>query len=225
MAPKILIITPTRARPENLERLRASLLAQSEDFNSFDLVACIDTNDPKLVDYLVDAQTPGRYYVTGEPKRLGPWLNEVVKIVHPDDYDIIGFLGDDVEARTHGWDKRVREAMQPDGMVYCNDGWQGQGLPTGIFMDTTMIVKAGYMVYPELTHLYIDNHWKAWGEALGTLTYLDDVLLEHMHPFAGKAKTDAVYDAANSPDMYSKDGQTFEKFVKTELSELVKRIG
>jgi hypothetical protein len=81
------------------------------------------------------------------------------------------------------------------------------------------------MVYPELVHLYIDNHWKAWGEALGTLTYLNDVLLEHMHPFAGKAETDAVYDAANAPEMYDADSLAYTKFVQDELPELVKRLG
>ena len=71
-----------------------------------------------------------------------------------------------------------------------------------------MIEHVGYMVYPTLTHLYIDNHWKAWGEAPDTLKYLDDVYLEHMHPFAGKAESDETYEKANSPELYSKDRES-----------------
>jgi hypothetical protein len=186
---------------------------------------CIDNNDPKLVEYLIDGQGPSYHYITRPPMRLGPWLNYMADLAHPEDYDIIGFLGDDVVARTYGWDKKVREAMQPNGIVYCNDGWQGEGLPTGVFMDTAMVKKAGYMVYPPLVHLYIDNHWKAWGEALGTLTYLDDVLLEHMHPFAGKGPNDAVYEKANSPEMYTEDKRSFDHFVKWGLPQLVERLG
>lgn len=219
--PKILVVTPTRGRPENVKRLRASLDRKAQSQASFDHLVCIDEDDPRLDDYMKEASDPTNHYVVGTPKRLGPWLNEVAKTVEPFAYDIIAFIGDDVVARTWGWDFTVREAMKPNGIVYCNDGWQGEGLPTAVFMDTEMVKKAGYMVYPELIHLYIDNHWKVWGEALGTLTYLPGIYLEHMHPFAGKAETDAVYEAANHPDMYSSDGQAFHRFVEEELERLV----
>lgn len=217
---KILVLCPTRARPENAKRLKHNFAANTK--GDTDLVFCIDDNDPKLVDYLVMAQEPGFYYKTDTPKRLGPWLNYWVDKIS--EYDIVGFVGDDVLARTWNFDDRIREAMVPNGIVYGNDGWQGQNLPTSVFMDARMVEKAGYMVYPKLTHLYIDNHWKAWGEALGTLKYLEDVHLEHMHPFAGKAENDKVYEDANTPLMYSKDGQAFEQFVKRELPKLVKRL-
>lgn len=223
--PKILVVTPTRARPENVRRLRQSLIERSENSNSFDHIMCIDRDDPKLADYLVDGQTPGYYYLVRESRRLGPWLNYMAEITHRDDYDIIAFIGDDVVARTYGWDKAVREAMQTSKIVYTDDGWQGEGLPTAVFMSTEMVKKAGYMVYPELTHLYIDNHWKAWGEAINSITYVPEVLLEHMHPFAGKAETDKVYEDANADHMYDKDRAAFEKFTREELPELVKRLG
>lgn len=221
---RILILCPTRARPENVKRLRESL-RETATGDTFDFVYLVDTDDPRLVDYLVDGQTKGNYFYTDKPKRLGPWLNHAVEIEFTKPYDIVAFLGDDVISRTRGWDKAIREAMVPNGIVYCNDGWQGERLPTGVFMDARMVEKAGYMVYPELVHLYIDNHWRAWGEALGTLTYLEDISMEHMHPFAGKGENDKVYTDANTPDLYLKDSEACANFVEKELPELVKRLG
>ena len=213
----MLVICPTKGRPKNA--LRLSQHFYDTRVGDTDLTFCIDNDDETAHEYMETVL----YYSKGPAKRLGPWLNEKAR-EQGHNYDIIGFLGDDVIPRTDGWDDLVRDAMQPNGIVYCNDGWQGEGLPTGVFMDAKMIDKAGYMVYPELVHLYIDNHWKAWGEALGTLTYLPNVHLEHMHPFAGKAETDDVYEAANAPDMYTKDGQAFMKFIEWELGPLTERV-
>lgn len=216
---KTLVLCPTRGRPENAKRLHESIGP------GVDLIFLIDSDDRRLVDYLMLGQTRGIYYHTGPGKRLGPWLNEAVDMGFTRPYEIVGFLGDDVIPRTFGWAKKIEEAMIPNGIVYGNDGWQGEGLPTGVFMDARMVENAGYMVYPELVHLYIDNHWKAWGEALGTLTYLPDVFLEHMHPFAGKAETDRVYEDANTDERYDKDREAYHKFVEQELPKLVKRLG
>src|SRR6478672_5703689 len=125
MESKILILCPTRGRPNNVIRLRESLYHHASGVDSFDFMFCVDKDDPKLADYLLDGQHAGHYYATGEPKRLGPWLNHFVVngAVHENDYDIIGFLGDDVVARTYGWNDMIREAMVPNGMVYGNDGW------------------------------------------------------------------------------------------------------
>ncbi len=218
---KTLIVTPTRGRPENVKRLYESMVRQAQNPNSFDHLVCVDDNDPKLDEYMA-LDHPDVY--VDPPKRLGPWLNHVVRSIDPFAYDIIGFLGDDVVARTFGWDEAVRNHMKPNGIVYCNDGWQGEGLPTGVFMDTAMVKKVGYMVYPELVHLYIDNHWKIWGEELGTLRYLEHIMLEHMHPFAGKAQTDEVYEEANHPDMYTKDGQAYMNFIEWEIGPLLERV-
>ena len=216
---KILVLCPTRSRPENAERLFKSIGPDA------DLVFLIDNDDPRLVDYLILGQNPEFYYYSESRKRLGPWLNKAVEYKFTEPYDIVGFLGDDVIPRTHDWAKKVSDAMVSNGIVYADDGLKGEELPTGVFMDARMVEKAGYMVYPELTHVYIDNHWKAWGEALGTLSYLPDVLLEHMHPYAGKAEHDAVYDEANSTAMYSADSQAYENFVHKELPGLVSRLG
>jgi hypothetical protein len=207
---KTMVVIPTRGRPQQCRKL-SHLLDEDEVSHVF----CVDDDDPFLGEYLT-SDIPMFF---GPSKRLGPWLNYAAE-AYKNSYDIIGFIGDDVIPRSKGWLQKVEDAMVPDGLVYCNDGWQGEGLPTSVFMDSHLIKRLGYMVYPELTHLYIDNHWKALGEHLGTLRYLPDVYLEHMHPFAGKASSDETYEKANSDEMYHKDGAAFTKFLLEELPNL-----
>lgn len=181
---------------------------------------CVDFDDPYHEAY-IDSLPSGTVSV-GSSNRLGPWLN-IASSVYAQTHDIIGFIGDDVIIKTNAWDEDVREVYCENLIAYPNDGWQGEGLPTSVFMDADLIKSLGYMVYPEFTHLYIDNHWKALGEALGTLTYLPEVSMEHMHPFAGKSVDDETYRAANHPDMYSKDGKIFDYYINTILPRDVRQ--
>ena len=57
------------------------------------------------------------------------------------------------------------------------------------------------MVPPGMIHLYFDNFWLDFGRAMGKITYLPDVIIEHMHPAVGKAVLDAGYQEVNAPEM------------------------
>lgn len=209
---KIAVIVPTRGRPANARRLWDSFV-ETTATGWVSVHFCVDEDDPYLESYIDNL--PGRVNV-GSPNRLGPWLNLMSKSLLADN-DIIGFVGDDVISRTYGWDEIVMNHFEENAIIYPNDGWQGAGLPTSVFMDANLIKKLGYMVHPYFKHLYIDNHWKALGEELGTLTYLDDVHMEHMHPFAGKAADDETYRTANSPEQYSEDGKAYQRWEMFEL--------
>jgi hypothetical protein len=65
------------------------------------------------------------------------------------------------------------------------------------------------MAPPNQKQLFVDNYWKALGEALGTLTYLPEVIIEHLHPIAGKAPSDASYELSNSPERWRHDEEAF----------------
>ena len=41
--------------------------------------------------------------------------------------DIIGFIGDDVRPRTENWAERIESEYESNAIIYCNDGWQGEG--------------------------------------------------------------------------------------------------
>ncbi|XAO35273.1 glycosyltransferase [Streptomyces phage Francob] len=214
---RILVIVPTRGRPDNIVRLDKALLDTQVDV---EVMYCVDDDDPALADYV----RTGIPLMIGPRKRLVGTLNDVAK-QFVDDYDIIGFLGDDVVPKTHRWDNVIRDNFKPNMVAYGNDGWQGEGLPTGVFLDARIVSVLGYMVVPTLIHLFADNYWKALGEALGTLTYLPGVDMEHMHPYAGKAEHDQTYEEANAGPVWEHDEKAFHWYVEHELAFDVEILG
>ena len=131
------------------------------------------------------------------------------------DYDIIGFMGDDHKPVTKRWDERIAQAMIPGGVVYGNDLIQGEALPTEVFLDAKIVQTLGCFVPEGFIHLFLDNTWKTWGERTGKLIYLDDVIIEHLHPLVGKADSDDGYTEVNSHAVWTADEERFNQYVNS----------
>jgi hypothetical protein len=213
------MIVPTRGRPQNA----AALVGAWDTVTGpeAELLFAVDDDDPTLPQYLA----LGTSMHVGERLRLGGTLNEVA-LKFADDYDAIGFCGDDHLARTSGWALRFLAELDRlgTGMVYGDDLIQGPNLPTAIAMTTDIIRALGYMVPGGLVHLSIDDAWLALGRAIGRITYLPDVVLEHMHPIAQKAEWDAGYAEANDPAQYAADGQRLADWKLFQMGADVERL-
>jgi hypothetical protein len=177
---------------------------------------CVDDDDPTLSEY---QQLPN--VVVGQRKRLAPTLNDAA-LAAVDQYGIIGFMGDDHLPRTHGWDVQVAEAIGSPGIAYGNDLLQGAALPTAVFVTSNIIKSIGYMCAPGLLHMYLDDTWKAWGDGADCLTYLPDVIIEHMHPGNNKAQHDFSY--RESEALMEPDKHIYIQYAQTALAEDVERI-
>lgn len=138
----------------------------------------------------------------------------------------VGFMGDDHCPRTVGWDAAYLEALRElgTGIVYGNDLLQGERIPTQVAMTSDIVRALGYMAPPTLTHLYVDNFWKDLGQRAGCLRYLPDVVVEHRHPFAGKADMDAGYVRVNSASMYERDQTAYGLYYAEQLPADVAKV-
>jgi hypothetical protein len=215
------MICPTRGRPENAVRLHEAFKATTGPEAA--IVFAVDQDDPKRSAY-VETGVP---MVIGPRLRIGGTLNRLTADWR-DRASIFafGFLGDDHLVQTEGWSLRFLAELDRmgTGMVYGNDLIQGENLPTAIAMTTDIITALGYMVPGGLVHLEIDTAWKLLGQAIGRLTYLPDVVIEHMHPIAGKAPDDAGYREANDPAQYEADGQRLADWKRLQMPADVERL-
>jgi len=218
---KMLVIVPTRGRPENAARLEKARLYTAADSQT-DFLYVVDDDDPKAMDYLRLGLM--RVEVVHR-ERLGPTLNSVA-VRYMDSYDALGFMGDDHLPRSYGWDTAVLNALDsPDPrIVYGDDLLQGANLPTAVFMQAGIVRALRSMVPSGMVHLYLDNYWKVLGERLGGLVYLPDVTIEHIHPAAGKAEMDDGYREANAPAVDSADRTRWLQFERDELDGAVERV-
>lgn len=207
------VLVPSRGRPSNIARLAESWFTTGA---TADLVVCVDSDDPELLGYQHVAADYGFALRVGEPSRIGPILNDVAPAIAPG-YDVVGFMGDDHLPRTEGWDATIEANSSLWTVVYGNDLLQGPNLATAAFLGTGIVQTLGKFVPHGFEHLYLDNFWMSIGRGLGTLTYLPDVVIEHLHYINGKAEQDALYAEVNSAGMYQRDGQRWADYLNDGL--------
>lgn len=214
-AQPLLVIIPSRSRPESVAKI-----ADAYDATGAWQVAAplfvIDADDPACDAYesALSARLMAR-------RRQPRWVPMVAKlnaaaIDHATYYDhrAIAFAGDDHIPRSAGWAQDTLAALDEmgTGIVYPNDGYQGEKLASSWAMTTDIIKQLGRMVPAPVEHLYCDNSIMDLGRAVGRLQYLPHVLIEHMHPVAGKVANDAQYERVNGREQYRKDRPQYRQW-------------
>jgi hypothetical protein len=220
------VIVPTRGRPQNIRRLceawvstgaRASLyLGVDDDDDSLDVQTCIAWGEEFDIDLVLESAP--------RTNMCGALNSIAVKIANS--YSVVSFMGDDHLPRTPRWDQRMMDALiDRPGVAYGNDLMQRAALPTSVFMTSDIIQTLGYMAPPQLHHLFIDNSWRDWGEGIGSFHYLDDVVIEHLHPQAGgKAEWDEGYVRVNGGEMWEHDAEAYRVYREDQEPSDIERL-
>jgi hypothetical protein len=208
----LVVLVPSRNRPENIAELIKSL---DETETESDLIVIIDDDEPQQDAYLQLGCDV--LMVEKNGKGMAKPLNFAARHF-ANKYRHFAFLGDDHRPRTKNWDVHFINALDElgTGLVYGNDLLQGKNLATAIAMTGDIVRALGGMVPPDMIHLYLDNFWMQLGQDLNAMTYLDDVILEHMHPIAGKAQWDEGYREVNAEEVYSADKKALDDYLASD---------
>lgn len=219
----ILLIVPTRERPHKVQ----------EFYNCF-----IENSDITDLCFAIDADDNSKYPELNHPKvffdknininkqyGLGPPLNIVAK-KYCNNYDYIGFAGDDNRIRTNQWDIKLIQRISDIRYVIASgsDLFRHDKLPTWVVIDSAIIKILGFMSPPTIQHLYIDNFWKDLGEKLNTFKYYDDIVIEHMHYSNNKSTKDKIYSEVNSMTKYLSDMIAYKQYKETKMQEDIKLL-
>lgn len=215
MTDDLLVIIPTRGRPHAVPEL---VNAWNDTRATAHLLFAVDTDDPELAAYkkhAAELRGDERVRFTfGKRRRLVGTLNQqAVKAAKS--YRFLAFMGDDHRPRPAAmpWDARIRECLSGGaGIVYGNDLLQGEKMATAVAMTSDIVQTLGYMCPPALVHLCADLVWIDWGRGMGRITYLPDMVIEHLHPAAEKAELDAVYEECNSPEQVDADTAAYHEY-------------
>lgn len=215
------VMVPTRGRPENAARLAKAVVALSGGERPALYFLC-DPDESRWDDYREqlgrDAPWACLEQVEASPQRIGPILNRVGPSL-AEQFSHVAFMGDDHLPRTPRWDEELVGALggRP-GVAYGNDLFQGETLPTMAVLSADLVRGLGFFVPPGLEHLYLDDFWKLLGQSVGNLAYRGDVIIEHLHPTAGKADWDDGYFQANDASQYSRDLAAYDQFLVSQWS-------
>ena len=217
------IIVPSRGRPDNIKALIESM---RKTITSDQLWVVCDSDDQELAGYQA-LGIENLLIFDRIQKGMARPLNLAVRyILKNHRIEHFAFLGDDHRPRTIYWDQDFRNVLdQGIGVVYGNDLFQSENLPTAVGMHGTIVRELDGMVPEGLLHLYLDNFWKQIGIDIGALTYLPETIIEHMHPLAGKAQVDQGYIDVNAPEVYDADKIVFDAYMDSdEYRDLVRRL-
>ena len=222
--PEMLILCPTRGRPEAAREAFESFRDTSR-LEGAEIMFVVDDDDPALPQY------EGQRFLhltQAAPGNMVRALN-VAALWAIDHWDpkFIGFIGDDHRFRTPNWDVAFAALLteRGGGMVYGNDLARVDGdIPTQIVMSSEIVKALGWMGLPGCTHLYIDNAWRVIGEELKAIFYMPDIVIEHLHPAFGKADWDEGHKRVNTSEMYGHDAEAFAEWIRTTAPDDVLRV-
>jgi hypothetical protein len=234
--PRLAVIIPSTRRAEQCARLVEQIYQTSTTKPA--VVVSIEQRDERAyADVLVsdvftghirglvserpyDEDFPGSNHVAAM-NRAQRWLLGFSSAPTGLDPAMIVKMDDDHWPVTHGWDEQYLAALESlggTGIVYGNDLFQGQALPTVPGISTNIVRELGWYAPPQLGHLFCDNFWLELGRRSGRLRYLHATIIEHRHPQAGKAQRDRTYaQGGESTDRWFQDEREWNKIVNRSL--------
>jgi hypothetical protein len=231
IVPELLIIIPTRGRPQNMNRV-IQAWRDTGAFEVASLLFAVDDDDPELGSYQASIQAlrpdiQSQVALTVREREPMAKRTNTEARLFADRFYALGSAGDDHVPETAGWAQRYLEELKRlgSGIVHGDDGYQHGKLCTEWAM-TSDIVHAldGRLVPAPVDHLYADNSIKDLGSVAGMLSYLPDVRITHYHPSAGRAERDEGYDRVNGREQYARDGETFKRWRRVQLPGDVSKL-
>jgi len=220
------IIVPSRHRPHNIKELQQSLI-DTETMSR--LFVVVDEDDETIRDYY-DLENNFTEVLTFERGRKGmadPLNNAARQLITDERWEYFIFVGDDHRPQTFQWDKVWRTNLDNlvTGLVYGDDLFQREQLPTAIGMTRSIVEELNGMIPEGFAHLYLDNFWLRLGQDLNAIRYLPETVIEHLHPIAGKGDWDAGYQEVNSAEINNADSQMFHTYIQSDnYRQLVERL-
>lgn len=220
MPTDLVVIVPSRGRPENVRQVIGAW-----DFTNAwdvaDLVVAVDADDPEIGGYRAiwaeDNALPARLTVLPAWK---PMVHKLELVTHNlwHEYFAVGFAGDDHLPRTINWAKTYLAALRElgSGMVYSDDGYQGEKLSSEWAITSDVVRAWGRMVPAAVEHMYCDQALLELMQDAGAVRYLPHVQIEHLHPFAKKAASDEQYKRVNSSEQFAKDRRVYESWATSD---------
>lgn len=181
------------------------------------LTLVLDPEDPHVAEYRGLAMGRPWFAAEYDTGNMVQRTNEAIRHIKA---DIYGWAADDNVFVTHGWDEAVREAFCDPTIttVNTNDLLVGDEKGGVYFVRGDVVRTLGWFLPPFLSHLYVDFAISSLAKRAGTYKYLPEVIIEHRHPYAGKAAWDDLYRSVNNPEQDSRDRAAFYQWWNSEAA-------
>ena len=204
---RILLKCPTRSRPAQFIRVLNQYISLANRPDLLGICISCDLDDTTMT------QTSVQQSIKNITNRV-PWSEiyygsstNKIEAVNADisnvnwNWEMIVLVSDDMVPQVKGYDDVLRSHMiakfpDTDGILWVNDGTQGDNLNTISIMGRKMYDSFGYLYHPSYKSLFCDTEFTDLCKTslLSKCTYISYVLIKHEHPGTGfPQRNDALY--------------------------------
>lgn len=187
---RLLIKFPTRSRPEKFfEVLDKYIELLDEPENTSFLISCDD--DDKTMNNPGVLERFSKYIEKNNLSiRFGKNKNKVEAInadMEGQDFDILLLASDDMIPQESGYDSIIRQNFKKffpdtDGVLWFNDGYQGNRLNTLCILGKKYYDRFGYIYHNSYVSLWCDTEFTEVSKILNRVKYIPHVVIKHEHP-------------------------------------------
>jgi hypothetical protein len=194
---KLLVKFPTRGRRDKFfNTLNTYYEYLSNKYNVHFLIT-LDSDDTEMN----NVQTMERLniyknltYYYGDSKTK---IEAVNTDLDKTDWDIVLLASDDMIPIVHNYDEIIINKMQEyypdmDGVLWFNDGHQGNNLNTLCILGKKYYDRFGYIYYPEYKSLWCDTEFTEVATILNKQIYFKDTIIKHEHFSLGFGYMDSL---------------------------------
>lgn len=217
---RILLKCPTRSRPQKVITTLSAYIKLASQPGLLGVAISCDDNDETMSRNLVHEELHRvlsktawhRIFMSPNRNKIQACNANMNEINW--EWDIVVLVSDDMIPQIRGWDDIIRNHMlsrfpSTDGILWFNDGHQGDKLNTLCVFGRKMYEHFGYIYHPDYKSLFCDTELTdlCRNELKDKCMYIPYCIIRHEHPGTGYAQNmDALYDHNQkywNEDMYT----------------------
>ena len=194
---KLLIKFPTRNRPNKFLKTLVRYIDYLDDKTTKIVVTCDNDDVTMKDDYIKEVilNYDNVELLSGNHKSK---IEAVNADLDKFDFDIVLLASDDMIPMVKGYDTIIKNKMMEhypdtDGVLWFNDGYQGNKLNTLSIMGKKYYDRFNYIYSPDYLSVWCDNEFMDVANILNKQTYFDEVIIKHEHPDWGFGGRDDIH--------------------------------
>ena len=195
----LLIKFPTRGRRNKFLKVFNTYQKKLSGNNSVKFLVSLDVDDTEMNSDLVKdvlSQYTNTLVIYGDSENKIHAVNRDINQI--DVWDVVLLASDDMVPQIDGYDEVILNKMKDcypdtDGVLFFNDGFQGNKLNTLCILGKKYYDRFGYIYYPDYKSTWCDNEFMDVANLLNKQTYFEEVIIKHEHPDWGYGAIDDIH--------------------------------
>jgi hypothetical protein len=213
---KLLVKFPTRGRKTKFLSVLKKYYDLCEDKDNTHFLISLDEDDSEMNDQhtkdVLRTYKNLTFIYDNSKSKIDAVNRDIEKFEK--EWDILLLASDDMVPQIKGYDIIIKNKMseffpETDGILWFNDGFQGNRLNTLCILGKKYYERFNYIYHPDYKSCWSDNEFMEVGNILKKQIYIDQVIIKHEHPDWGYGSIDYVHN--NNVKDWHHDNNVFQQ--------------